>query len=317
MLDSTLYPKIEPYHTGRLQVSDLHNLYFEQVGNPKGVPVVFLHGGPGGGVNPTYRRFFDPKHYRVILFDQRGAGKSTPHAELTENTTQNLVSDIEKLRQHLEIDSWIVFGGSWGSTLALVYAESHPQSVKALCLRGIFLCRKQELDWFYQEGASRLYPEDYEAYISVIPEAERSDLVAAFYKRLTSPDKDEQLRAAKAWSIWEASTSKLIKDPKLVADFEEDNQALAFARIECHYFTHKIFLESDNTILDNVTKIRHIPTQIVHGRYDVVCPIENAWDLKKVFPEAGLHIIPDAGHSALEIPIAKKLVSIMNEWRSL
>lgn len=317
MLDTVLYPHIEPFQKGRLKVSELHELYYEQVGNPKGVPVVFLHGGPGGGVNETYRRFFDPKHYHVVLFDQRGAGQSTPHAELKENTTWHLVEDIEKLRRHLGIEKWIVFGGSWGSTLSLIYAETHPDHVRALCLRGIFLCRRQELQWFYQEGAHRIFPEAYEKYVSVIPENERGDLISAFYSRLTSDEKEIRLKAAHAWSVWEASTSKLLPDPEMIDKFGEAEFSLAFARIECHYFINKIFLDSDNYILENINRIRHIPTQIVHGRYDVVCPIENAWDLKRSFPESLLHVIADAGHSALEVPIAKKLVAIMNEWRGL
>jgi proline iminopeptidase len=317
MLEAILYPSIEPYSSGRLKVSELHELYYEEVGNPKGVPVVFLHGGPGGGVNETYRRFFDPKYYRVILFDQRGAGKSTPHAELKDNSTWHLVEDIEKLRGHLGIDRWIVFGGSWGSTLALIYAESHPQAVGALCLRGIFLCRRHELLWFYQEGASRVFPEAFDKYLEVIPLEERKDLISAYYKRLTSDDPKLRLEAARAWSVWEASTSKLSPDQNLMDQFGEDLFALAFARIECHYFMNRIFLETDDWILKNASRLHSIPTQIVHGRYDMVCPVENAWDLKKALPDAKLHIIPDAGHSALENSIAQKLVAIMDEWRAL
>ncbi len=317
MKESKLYPITEPFQTGRLKVSDLHEIYFEEVGNPKGPAVVFLHGGPGGGISATYRQFFDPKFYRIILFDQRGSGLSTPHAELKENTTWDLVSDIEKLREKLSIEKWIVFGGSWGSTLALVYAETHPEKVKALVLRGIFLCRPQEIKWFYQEGASRIFPDAWEHYLKPIPESERSDFVAAYYKRLTSSDTKVRLEAAKAWSIWEASTSKLIPDLDLIEKFGGDEFALAFARIECHYFTHGIFLKSPNWILENAKQLRNIPIEIVHGRYDVVCPIENAWDLKKQAPHAKLHIIEDAGHSALEFGIANKLVELMDELKSL
>jgi proline iminopeptidase len=311
------YPEIEPYRTGRLPVTAGHELYFEEVGNPKGVPVVFIHGGPGGGTEPSHRRYFDPKHYRVILFDQRGCGKSTPYAELKDNTTWDLVADMEKLRVHLNIDQWICFGGSWGSTLALLYAETHPSRVKALALRGIFLCRKKEIRWFYQDGASHIFPDVWEQYLKVIPEAEREDLVAAYYKRLTSANRDVRLQAARAWSTWEGATSRLIPDPKMIQHSGEDDFAEAFARIECHYFTHGIWMRNDNQILEDIHRIRHIPGEIVHGRYDVVCPVENAWDLHKAWPESALHIIPDAGHSAREPRILKTLVEIMERFKSL
>ncbi len=311
------YPLSEPFDQDRLKVSDIHELHFEQVGNPKGVPVLFVHGGPGGGINPQCRQFFDPEFYRVILFDQRGAGLSTPHAELKDNTTWDLVEDIEKLRRHLGIESWIVFGGSWGSTLSLLYAETHPSRVRALALRGIFLCRQQELKWFYQEGAHKLFPDAWEKYLDPIPSDERTDLISAYYKRLTSPDQELRLKAARAWSQWEAATSKLLQDPQLIDHHGESEFALAFARIECHYFTHRIFLDSDNYILEQAHKITHIPCQIVHGRYDVVCPIENAWDLKKALPEAQLHIVPDAGHSHFEPSIRAKLIEVMEDFKSL
>jgi len=311
------YPPIEPYRTGRLKVSGGHEIFFEEVGNPQGQPVVFIHGGPGGGTEPAHRRYFDPKHYRVVLFDQRGCGQSTPYAELKDNTTWDLVADMEALRAHLSIDKWICFGGSWGSTLALLYAETHPERVKALALRGIFLCRKKEIQWFYQDGASHIFPDAWEPYYNTIPEAERGDLVAAYYKRLTSDNRDVRLQAARAWSTWEGATSRLIPDPVMIQGSGEDDFAEAFARIECHYFTHGIWMRNDNQILEDVYKIRHIPCEIVHGRYDVVCPVENAWDLHKAWPESALHIIPDAGHSAREAGILKTLVEMMERFKTL
>lgn len=310
----TLYPEIEPNKTGRLKVSELHELYFEESGNPKGKPVVFVHGGPGGGSSPKNRRYFDPQKYRIILFDQRGCGQSTPHAELEGNNTWELVGDLEKLRTHLSIDKWHVFGGSWGSTLSLAYAETHPDRVLSLCLRGIFLCRPKEIHWFYQEGASKIFPDFWDKYLAAIPTSERGDLVKAFYSRLTSSDKATRLAAAKAWSVWEGSTSRLIPDGDLMHDFDDAEFALAFARIECHYFTNNAFFDTDNWLIENVGKIRKIPAQIVHGRYDVVCPIENAWELHKAWPEAKLHIIPDAGHSAMEDGIVDRLVRVMDEF---
>jgi proline iminopeptidase len=303
-----MYPEIEPYSTGFLQVSDLHTIYFEEAGNPKGKPVVFLHGGPGGGTIANYRRYFNPEKWRIILFDQRGCGQSKPFAELKENTTWDLVSDIEKLRHHLSIAKWAVFGGSWGSTLALTYAISHPESCIELFLRGIFLLRKKEIDWFYQEGCSKIYPDAWEEYVKPIPQEERNDFVKAFYKRLTSEDINVRKAAAKAWSIWEGSTSKLIPESDLVARFGDDEFADAFARIECHYFINKGFYTEDNYLLNNVDKIRHIPTVIVQGRYDVVCPAESAWDLHRAFPEAEFYLIPDAGHSLSEKGITDALI---------
>ncbi len=295
-----LYPPIEPYETFRLSVSELHSLYVEQVGNPEGKPVVFLHGGPGGGVSGNYRRFFDPEKWRVILFDQRGCGRSTPFAELRENTTHDLVADIEKIRRHLNIEAWTVFGGSWGSTLSLAYAEAHPERVRGLILRGIFLLRKHEIDWFYQEGASRIFPDAWREYLAPIPEDERGDLVNAYYKRLTSGDRKLRIEAARAWSIWEGATSKLFPDEGFTQGFGSERFAEAFARIECHYFTNRGFFEHDDELLRNIDRIRHIPAVIVHGRYDVVCALANAWDLHEAWPEAELEIIPDAGHSAME-----------------
>jgi len=295
-----LYPEIDAYDQGMLPVSPVHTLYYEQSGNPEGLPVVFLHGGPGGGTVSDYRRFFDPAAYRIVLFDQRGAGKSTPHANLEDNTTWHLVADIERIREHLGIESWVVFGGSWGSTLALAYAQTHPERVRALVLRGIFLCRPKEIRWFYQEGAGALYPDAWEHYLKVIPEAERGDLLGAFHRRLTSDDEAVRLEAARAWSIWEGSTSKLYPDEDFIAHFGDPQFALAFARIECHYFMNNAFFETDNFLIENVGKIRHIPAVIVQGRYDVVCPLMSAWELHRAWPEADLQIIPDAGHSALE-----------------
>ena len=312
-----LFPEVEPYKTHRLKVSEIHELHIEEVGNPGGSPVIFLHGGPGGGVTPVYRRYFDPKHYRVILFDQRGAGKSTPHADLRDNTTQHLIADIEKIREYFNIDKWIVFGGSWGSTLSLSYAISHPSSVKALALRGIFLCRPHEIQWFYQKGASRIFPDAWEHYREAIPEEERHDYVSAYYKRLTSEDAQVRMAAAKAWSVWEAATSTLIQDQHLIDVFGEDFFAEAFARIECHYFINNIFMESENYILDNVDKIQEIPGAIIQGRYDVVCPTESAWELHKAWPKSDLHIIADAGHSLTEPGIAKKMLEVMDNFKDL
>jgi len=311
------FPSIEAYKTEFLKVSELHTIYLEQSGNPNGRPVIFLHGGPGGGTNPDYRRYFDPDHYRIVMFDQRGCGQSTPSAELKENTTWDLVQDIEKIRQHLNIQDWIVFGGSWGSTLALAYAETHPERVKGLILRGIFLCRPSELNWFYQEGASQIFPDQWERYYHFIPAEERHDLITAYYKRLTSPNEDLRLQAARIWSQWEASTSKLYVDPKLIDAFEDPTHALQFARIECHYFTNNAFFKTNNWLIENVNKIRHIPAVIVQGRYDVVCPARSAWELHQAWPESTLHIIPDAGHSANEPGIRSKLIEMTQQFRSI
>ena len=307
---ASLYPQIEPYETFRLQVSQLHNIYVEQSGNPNGKPVVFLHGGPGGGTEDIYRQYFNPNKWRIIMFDQRGCGQSTPHAELKENTTWDLIDDIEKIRGKLNINDWAVFGGSWGSTLALSYAIKHPNKCEALILRGIFLLRQKEINWFYQTGCSFIYPDAWEKYLSPIPENERENLVKAYYSRLTSNDKAIRIEAAKAWSIWEASTSKLIQTEKALHSFDQDKVAEAFARIECHYFINKAFFENDNWILDNIDKIRNIPTHIVQGRYDVVCPTTSAWDLYKALPNSNFHLIQDAGHSMLEEGIQKKLIQI-------
>ena len=296
----TLYPEIEPYDSGMLPVDGRHTLYYEQCGNPKGKPVVLLHGGPGGGCNVKMRRFHDPSKYRIVLFDQRGSGRSTPHADLVDNTTWHLVADIEALREHLGIERWQVFGGSWGSTLALAYAQTHCLRVTELVLRGIFMLRHWELQWFYQEGASRLFPEAWQHYIAAIPEDERHDLIAAFHRRLTSDDEATRLAAARAWSVWEAAPSFLHVDPQFVAGHEDADFALAFARIENHYFTHKGFFEADDQLLRDAYRIAGIPGVIVHGRYDVICPVQNAWDLHQAWPKAELVVTPASGHSAFE-----------------
>lgn len=311
-----LFPEVEPYRTFRLKVDADHELYVEEVGNPKGQPVVFLHGGPGAGLSPKHRRFFDPSHYRIVLFDQRGAGRSTPHASLKNNTTWDLVADIEKIRESLSIDKWMVFGGSWGSTLALAYAETHPERVTHLVLRGIFLCRKAEIRWFYQEGAHQIFPDVWQTYLEPIPESERGDLVAAFYSRLTSDDPDVRMRAAKAWSGWEGATIKLLPDREAYESFTADHTALSVARIECHYFTNGAFFRSDEQLLEDARKIRHIPAVIVHGRYDVVCPVKNAFDLHKVYPEARLEVIPDAGHAVDEPGIARALIQATERFKT-
>jgi len=310
-----LYPAIEPYESGMLEVSPIHKIYYEQCGKPDGVPALFLHGGPGGGLIDDYRRFFDPEHYRVVLFEQRGSGRSTPHASLKDNTTWHLVADIETLREKLGIEKWMVFGGSWGSTLSLAYAETHPDRVTALVLRGIFLCRPKEIRWFYQEGANAVFPDVWEKYLEVIPEEERDDLLTAYYKRLTSDDEAVRLEAARAWSAWEGATSKLIPDETLVEEFSDAERALALARIECHYFYNNIFLDSENYLIEHVDAIRNIPATIVQGRYDMVCPIMSAWDLHRAWPEANLVIIPDAGHSAMEVGIRSALVEATDGLR--
>ncbi len=297
-----------------MQVSDLHTLHFEESGNPQGKPVIVLHGGPGGGCLPSYRQYFDPSRWRTVMFDQRGCGKSTPHAELRENTTWDLVSDIEKLREHLGIDQWTVFGGSWGSTLSLAYSQTHPSRCSGLILRGIFMLRQEELRWFYQEGASYIFPEAWEEYLKPIPPEERSDLISAYHKRLTGPDPKIRLEAARAWSIWEGSTSRLLPDSQLVQRFGETQFAEAFARIECHYFVNKGFFEPENQLLLNAGRIRHIPGFIAHGRYDMVCPVKNAWELHKVWPEAELRIVPDAGHSMSEPGIRSALIEATDKF---
>lgn len=308
------YPPIEPFRSYRLKVSALHEIYVEECGNPAGTPVVFVHGGPGGGVEPWHRQFFNPQKYRMVLFDQRGCGRSTPHAELRENGTWELVADMEKIRETLGIERWVVFGGSWGSTLGLAYAETHPKRVKALILRGIFLVRPEEIRWFYQEGASWMFPDAWEHYVNAIPPAERGDFVQAYYKRLTSPDAAVRQQAARAWSIWEGATSKLFPSEDLVKRFGEDRFAEAFARIECHYFVNNGFFKTPNWLLENVGALREVPGVIIQGRYDVVCPIKSAWDLHRAWPQAELQIVPDAGHAASEPGILARLVDAADRF---
>lgn len=312
-----LFPAIEPYQTGKLKVSELHTLYFEQVGNPDGKPIIFLHGGPGGGIDPIHRQFFDPEKWRVVLFDQRGCGQSTPHAELRENTTWELVSDIERIRTHLGIEQWVVFGGSWGSTLSLAYSQTYPEACRGLILRGIFLLRQKELRWFYQEGASYLFPDAWEDYLKPIPLEERHDLIAAYYKRLTDSDAAVRSNAARAWSVWEASTSKLLLDPNLQTKFAQTQFAEAFARIECHYFMNKGFFETENQLLSGCNRISHLPTVIVQGRYDVVCPMVSAWELHQALPEAQLLVVADAGHSMTEPGIRSALIETTDRFAEL
>lgn len=313
----TFYAPIEAYQTGFLQVDEEHNLYWEESGNPDGKPILFIHGGPGIGTHPNNRRFFDPAHYRIILFDQRGCGKSTPFSSLNNNTTWHLVEDIEKLRQHLKLDEWVLFGGSWGSTLALSYAIKHPECVSGMILRGIYLCRPKDISWYYQEGVSQLFPDVWENYIAPIPPDERHDFVSAFYKRLTSSDSNERKAAAISWSGWEGATSKLEFDPALYASFTQDDSADAIARIECHYFIHNTFFDSDNWILENLQPIKHIPCEIVHGRYDMPCLFEGAWQLSQLLPESTLHIIPNAGHASTEPGILDALIKATDAFRGL
>lgn len=310
----TLYAPIEPFRSGWLDVGDGHEIYFEESGNPDGKPCVFVHGGPGGGSSPEARQFFDPEWYRIIVFDQRGCGRSRPHASLEANTTWHLVADMETLRRELGINRWLVFGGSWGSTLALAYAQAHPETVTELVLRGIFLLRPEEIHWFYQEGASALYPDSWEAYLAPIPKEEQDDLLNAFHRRLTSNDEAIRLAAARAWSVWEASASFLIQNQDFMDKLDAPDAALAMARIECHYFVNGGFFESPNQLLENIDRIRHIPAIIVQGRYDVVCPAVTAWDLHRAWPEADFQLIPDAGHSAFDSGNTRALVAATDRF---
>lgn len=311
----TFYPELQPYNRGRLRVSPLHEIYFEECGNPAGKPAVVLHGGPGGGISPFLRQLHDPAAYRIILFDQRGCGQSTPYAELQDNTTWALVDDMEALRRHLGVERWQVVGGSWGSTLALAYAETHPERVTELIVRGIFTLRKSEIRWFYQEGADALFPDAWESFLTPIPEAERHDLVSAYYRRLTGTDPAEQMACARAWSQWEGSTLSLLPDEKRVGDFGSDRFALAFARIECHYFTHGGFFAQDGELLSKARRLKDIPGVIIQGRYDVVTPARTAWDLHRAWPEAEFIMVPDAGHTATEPGIADALVRATDRFR--
>lgn len=310
----TLYPEIDPHASGLLRVDDVHEVYWEVSGNPNGKPVVFLHGGPGGGTEPKHRRFFDPKKYRIVLLDQRGCGRSRPHASLKDNTTWHIVQDIEALREHLKIERWQVFGGSWGSTLALAYAQKHPTRVTELVLRGIFTFAKDEMDWFYRDGTRMLFPDAYADFLAAIPEAEHGDIVAAYHKRLTGDDPKVRAAAARAWSLWECRVATLMPDPDLVRHCDESSFTLAFARIECHYFVNNGFLESDTQLLDNIDAMRDIPGVIVHGRYDVICPPRNAWRLHQAWPESTLTLVDDAGHSANEPGIMRALVKATDSF---
>ena len=313
-LEDVLYPPIEAHEKGRLSVTELHTIAWERSGNPDGIPVIVIHGGPGGGGQPSYRQYFDPAAFDIIQFDQRGCGQSTPHAELEDNTTQALVGDIERLREHLGVESWHVFGGSWGSTLSLIYAQHHPERAISLVLRGIFMCRKSELRWFYQDGASHIFPDAFEPYRDHIPKAEQDDLITAYYSRLTSEDAQVRRAAAKEWTRWEMATSRLFPDPEYLEKAEDLDFAVAFARIECHYFINAIFVEEAH-ILKHVDLIQHIPTVIVQGRYDVVCPPRSAWELHKALPQSQLMMVSDAGHSMGEVSIARELVNATNALR--
>ncbi|MBL8711058.1 MAG: prolyl aminopeptidase [Rhodospirillaceae bacterium] len=315
MAAKDLYPEIEPFRVGELSLDDLHKMYFEESGNPNGVPVVFLHGGPGAGANASHRRFFDPRHYRIIIFDQRGSGRSAPLGEIRNNTTPLLIEDIERLRRHLELDSWFVFGGSWGSTLALAYAEFHPDRVRGLALRGIFLCRQSEIQWFLY-GLKELAPEAWRAFAGFLPENERHDLLGNYHKRLMNLDPAIHMPAARAWSIYEGSCSTLLPSPETVQAFSGDTLALGLARMEAHYFANNIFLP-ENFLLENIGRIRQIPTVIVQGRYDLVCPIRSADDLAQAWPEARYQIIPNAGHSAMETGTRFALIQAMERFKEL
>lgn len=308
-----LYPEVEPYNSGMLELDGLHAMYWEESGNPKGAPVVFLHGGPGAGSAPAHRRFFDPAHYRIVIYDQRGAGRSRPLGELKENTTPILVDDIERLRRHLNVERWLVFGGSWGSTLALAFGSAHPERCSGFILRGIFLCRPAEIDWFLY-GLRNVFPEAWAAFAGVIPESERGDLLSAYLHRLTDPDPLVHMPAARAWSMYEGSCSTLLPSAETVAYFASDAVALGLARIEAHYFTHGIFLP-ENALLRNVERLRNIPAVIIQGRYDAVCPIVTADDLHREWPQAEYIVVPDAGHSAWEPGICAELVKATERFK--
>jgi proline iminopeptidase len=308
-----LYPEITPFDTRRLAVQPPHELYLEQCGSPEGIPALFLHGGPGSGCESYHRRFFDPRRYRIVLFDQRGCGRSTPHAELAHNDTQALIADIELIRGQLGIDRWLVFGGSWGSTLALAYAQAHPDRVSALVLRGVFLCREQEIRWFYQDGAGRVFPDYWQDYLAPIPPEERHDMLAAYHRRLTGDNELARLAAAKAWSLWEGRCASLLPNESIVNHFDQPRTALSLARIEAHYFVNQAFLAPDQ-LLRHADRLREIPGVIVHGRYDLICPLENAWELHQAWPASRLQVVPDAGHAASEPGIRSALVEATDQF---
>jgi proline iminopeptidase len=310
---TALYPEVEPYASGMLPLDALHTMYWESSGNPDGIPVVFLHGGPGSGATPKHRRFFDPGAYRIVVYDQRGAGRSTPLGELRENTTLHLIDDLERLRGHLGVARWLVFGGSWGSTLALAYAEAHPERCLGLVLRGIFLCRKSEIDWFLY-GLRHIFPEPWERFVGYLPQAERGDLLHSFHRRLVDPDPAVHMPAARAWSVYEGSCSTLLPSRETVDHFAGDVVALGLARMEAHYFVHDIFLP-ENALLERAHRLRAIPGVIVQGRYDVVCPIASAHDLVAAWPEVEYQIVPDAGHSVWEPGICAALVAACERFK--
>ena len=310
-----LFPPVEPHRTGLLPLDGLHEMYWETAGNPEGQPVVFLHGGPGAGASADHRRFFDPTHYRIVVYDQRGAGRSRPFGETRENTTQHLVADLEDLRGHLGIGRWLVFGGSWGSSLALAYAQAHPERVSGLILRGIFLCRDEEIQWFLY-GMRRLFPEAWERFAGFLTPDERGDILAAYHRRLMDPDPNIHMPAARAWSTYEGACSTLLPSPGTVASFADDRIALGLARIEAHYFAHGVFLR-DSALLDNAERLRGIPGDIVQGRYDAVCPIVSAHALHKAWPEATYTVVPDAGHSAMERGIRHALVGATEQFKTV
>ncbi len=312
-----LYPYLDPFDHGYLEVGDGHRIYYEQCGRWDGLPALFVHGGPGAGGDLNARRFFDPSAYRIVVFDQRGAGRSRPAASTHANTTWHLVRDMELLRSHLQIEQWLVFGGSWGSTLSLAYAQQHPDAVSALVLRGIFLLRPKELAWFYQEGASALLPDEWAEFLAVIPEVERDDMLSAYHRRLTSPDPEIQLKAALAWSLWEGAASFLSPRAERKALFGKRDFALALAKIESHFFTNKGFFDHERQLLDGVEGIRHIPAAIVQGRYDIVCPMETAWELHKCWPEANFRVVNDAGHSAYDAGIMSELIAATDAFSDL
>jgi proline iminopeptidase len=313
MIKPVLYPPIEPYTQHSVQVDSTHTLHVEECGNRLGIPVLFVHGGPGGGYSPIHRQFFDPIRYRIVLFDQRGCGKSRPHANLTNNTTAHLIEDIEKIRRLLGIDKWLLFGGSWGSTLSLLYAQAYPERVLGLILRGIFLCRQQDVDWFYQSGADRFYADYWSDFIAPIAPEKRHNMISAYHEILTSHNEIARMRAAEAWSIWEGRTSTLKADPNIVSHFGDPFHALAMARIECHYFYHRSFIE-DNQILEHTQSIAHLPIRMIHGRYDMVCPINQAFELHALLPDAELVICEHAGHSAMEAEITAALVQATDDF---
>jgi len=313
-----LFPLRKPYHSGFLEVSKLHTLYYEEVGNPKGKPVIFLHGGPGVGIHPDYRRFFDPKFYRTILLDQRGTGKSTPFAELRENTTQHLVDDVDKLRKSLKIKNWIVTGGSWGSTLALAYAQCYTRSVKGIIIRGIFTARISEIEWLFSEkGAGQIWPDEFEKFTSLLSKAEKRDIIKSFYKRLNSKTNKTSWEAAKAFAHWEGTIMNLIPGKKVTDSFLTKKRTIAIAKIECHYTVNNFFMKTENGLFRNIKKIKNIPLTIVQGRYDTICPMRSAYDLHHALPKSKLIIVPDGSHSPLEPPMAKALIRAGEEFKNL